>query len=97
MLALRTGNDAAIVVEPIDLVVQRLEIREIGGEQPLDHGGRNRIDAAEDRPRGGERIVPSGTRDSEVGDVHLVIGAEEEIPGLQIAVDDAGGMRGVER
>ena len=59
--------------------------------------GRHVPRATQDRARRRQRIVRGGARDAEIGDVHLPVVVEQEVAGLHVPVDDAGGMRGVER
>ncbi len=59
--------------------------------------GREVARSAENGPGHRQRGEPRCTRDPEVGDSHLVVAVEEEVPRLDVAVDDAVAMGGVER
>ena len=58
--------------------------------------GRHVARAAQDGAGGRQRIVRGGSRDAEVGDVHLAVVVEQEVAGLHVSMDDAGGVRGVQ-
>ena len=70
-----------------------------GGSGGLAAGlfGRHVPGAAEDRAGGRQRIVRRCAGDAEVGDVHVALVVEHEVAGLHVSMDDAGGMRGIER
>ena len=67
---------------------RRLAARLLRGEVP----GR-----ADDGARLGERGEVSGARDAEVGDLDPVVVVEQQVGGLDVAMDDPARVRGVER
>ena len=64
-------------------LAHRLLGREVGG-------------GAEDLARRGELVLPREAGDAEVGDGEALAAVEQEVAGLDVAVHDAGVVRGVE-
>ena len=61
----------------------------------LDLLRREVLRGAERRVRRGQ--VVAGLRDAEVGDEHAAVGRQQDVRRLDVAVDDAAAVRGVER
>ena len=59
--------------------------------------GRHVPGRSQHRPRGGERVVSGGARDAEVRDAEVPVARDEEVRGLDVAMDDSARVRRVER
>ena len=59
--------------------------------------GREVLHRAHDLTGRGERHLVGDARDAEVGDLHPAVGRDEQVAGLDVAVHEPGGVRGLER
>ena len=59
--------------------------------------GREVLDRSHDLAGRGERNLVGDARDAEVGDLHPTVGGDEEVAGLDVAVHESRGVRGLQR